>query len=500
MQFPFRKLAFAVAILSVTTFSADSLKIWIMPNGAAPQEKLEERLNQFSKKTGITTKVTVLDWGEAWTRISYALNSQNDAPDVVQLGTTWVAYFANHGKLMPLNNYLDKIDSSRFISASWNTTKIDGDSVIYSVPWFIDIRPLLANKRLMKKYGISKEDVETLDGFTEALKKVNQGKEILDDGTKVRGYAFPGKSDWNIPHNFASWIWSNGGDFIAKDQNGKWHANILSEPTLTGIAKYLGFITDSIVSIESLQSNSAQIAQQFNNGELAFIISTAEVIMQTRFEGSRGGLSNARIGTDSVIALPVPKGRAGSISFIGGSNLAIPASNKNPNAIKLLLYLTEDENLDAYTKQIGFLPPSKNILNPWSEDEIYKGLVEQLETGRTYTTIPEWSDIEQALVSMFSVTWEQMEIPSLYSTEKLYQIFKEYSEVINKRLDYTPTNIMTLAEFETIWNKNIGKKDQNTKNKDENIKNGSGINPTPFIFLFVFIISFLFSYTRKRTK
>ena len=122
-----------------------------------------------------------------------------------------------------------------------------------------------------------------------------------------------------------------------------------------------------------------------------------------------------------------------------------------------------------------------------------------LETGRTYTAIPEWGDIEQALVSMFSAVWEQLEIPALYSEEKLYQTFKDYTDNINSRLGYTPTKTMTLAEFQEIWKKalQVGSKKAPEKTTD---KNGSGINPTPFLFVIVLIVSFLFSYTRKRKQ
>ena len=215
----------------------DTLTVWIMPNGASPQEKLEQRLHLYTKKTGIKTKVVVLDWGEAWNRITTALSSGVDAPDVLQLGTTWVPYFASRGEIKPLNEWLPQIEPSRYVPVSWNTTHIDSDTTIYSVPWFIDIRPILANKRILKKNNIKPEDIATFDGFVKAIRKVNDSHETLDDGTKVRAFAFPSKIDWNIPHNFAPWMWSNGGDFIAKDQEGKWKANVLSPKTIYGIAK-----------------------------------------------------------------------------------------------------------------------------------------------------------------------------------------------------------------------------------------------------------------------
>jgi multiple sugar transport system substrate-binding protein len=159
------------------------------------------------------------------------------------------------------------------------------------------------------------------------------------EGTSIRGYAFPGKSDWNIPHNFAPWIWSSGGDFLIKRADGHWASNLMDPNTITGIGKYLRFILDSAVEVTSLRENTAQITQRFNNGELAFILNTAEVVMQTRYQGNMGGLAKARIGSDGVLVFPVPSGNAGSISFIGGSNLAIPKNMEhNGNAQKLLLF------------------------------------------------------------------------------------------------------------------------------------------------------------------
>lgn len=504
------KVAFlATAIAATASLAAQKpLTVWIMPNGASPQEKLEQRLDLFTKKTGIPTQVQVLDWGEAWNRISLALNGSQEAPDVLQLGTTWVPYFAARNEIKPLNPWLKEIKPERFVPVSWNTTHLDGDSIIYSVPWVIDIRPVLANKRILKKYGITKEDLSTYRGFVNAVKKIEHAGETLEDGTKIHGYAFPGKSDWNIPHNFAPWVWSNGGSFIAKDENGKWRANILSEETIMGIASYLHFVIDTLVQPQVLQSNTAEVAQQFNNGELALIVNTSEIVMQTRYDGAVGGLSGAKIGLDSVMVVPFPRGTAGSISFIGGSNLAIPASNSRPEAKDLLLFLVNDENLDAYTKQIGLLPSSKKVLADWAKDEDYNELVKALETGRTYPTIPEWGTMEQLLVATFSSVWEMMEIQSLYSEEKLYEIFKQYTLEINKALNYPSTNIMTSAEFKDLWRKifNEGIHHHEVKGTDETGFSdkdsivSSNLSKAPFVFAFMVILGFLFNFRRKRKQ
>jgi multiple sugar transport system substrate-binding protein len=203
------------------------------------------------------------------------------------------------------------------------------------------------------------------------------------------------------------------------------------------------------------------------------------------------------------MVLPIPQGISGSVSFIGGSNLAIPSQNTRKEALDLLLFLVNDENLDAYTKQIGLLPPSRKVLQEWAKDEEYNILVNALETGRTYVPIPEWGDLEQLFGSMFSTIWEQMEIPSLYSEEKLYEIFKQYTIEIDKKLNYPTNSFMTLAEFKDSWNQvnapledksSDSAKDTTTSVADANLKKA------PFVFVAMLVLGFLFAFFRKKKK
>ena len=110
---------FAALFATATAMAAPKpLTVWIMPNGASPQETLEKRLELYTKKTGIPTKVQVLDWGEAWNRITHALSNQQEAPDVLQLGTTWIPYFASRNEIKPLNEHLGDIQPARFVPSS----------------------------------------------------------------------------------------------------------------------------------------------------------------------------------------------------------------------------------------------------------------------------------------------------------------------------------------------------------------------------------------------
>jgi len=497
-----QKLIFMLSIALLTNvFATKHLEVWIMPNGASPQEKLEKELAFFTKETGIQTQVVVLDWGEAWNRISTALSTGKDLPAVVQLGSTWLPYFASRDELLSLNSNLNKIQPDRFVPVSFETTHIEGDSNIYAVPWFIDARALLANQKILNELNLEAKDIRNYPRFIQSLRKIKKANLKLNDGTPIQPYAFPGRNDWNIPHNFAPWIWSNGGDFISKDSIA-YRSNLLSESTIKGIARYLYFVLDTLVDPQNLTLNTAQISQQFNNGEIAFILNTSETIMQTRYKTEEGGLLNSRIGQDGVLSFPVPIGEKGSICFIGGSHLAIPAKfSDKSKAMQLLLFLTQDEFLNSYNQHIGFLPPSKKVLEEWKKVPIYNVLVNSLNNGKAYPSITEWSKIEEILGNMFSSIWALMEIPELYSSQKIYHILLQGDSLINAALERESMETVSFEEFNSFWNLAIEEIESISKTKT--VDNPQEKTPlkkhlSVGIFFLMLFFGFLYAYSKKR--
>jgi multiple sugar transport system substrate-binding protein len=446
-------LAVLFVVCCVSFSLAKPLEIWIMPNGANPQGILESILADFEKQSGLQTKVVVLDWGEAWSRIHSALE-KGEGPDVLQLGTTWVPYYASKGWLAPLDSYQEQLKMGRFLENSLKTTKVLGDSSYYAVPWFVDARVLMGNRKILDSLQIKPEDVATYEGFKKALKTISNAALTTPEGISIAPYGFPGKSDWNIPHNFAPWIWSEGGDFL-QDVNGSLQSALLNKQTIIGIRKYLGFVLDTLSSVETLKENTANVTQRFNNGELAFILNTSEVVMQTRIGQVDGGLQESPIGQAGLYTLPIPSGSEGSVSFVGGSNLCLPAAKaKSKNAIKLLEYLTQPGSLDRYTARIGFIPPDVNTLEKWGNDSLYVAMVSGAKSGKVYPSLPQWGEIEGMLVEMFSAIWSMLDEGGYYTESEFYNILAKYHQSINRKLGYSDTDSLpySLDEFIKIVN------------------------------------------------
>lgn len=480
-----KKITLILLVCAMSAFSkGDALSIWIMPNGANPQGILENLLKDFTKETNIDTRITVLDWGEAWTRIHDALEA-GKGPDVLQLGTTWVPYYADKGWLKSLNPYYDELEMGRFLESSMVTTKILGDQNIVAVPWFIDSRVLLANKRVLDEVGIDPSEITNYKSFILALQKIKENYITTAEDIPVVPFAFPGKKDWNIPHNFAPWIWSEGGSILKTSEDEELVSNLMNSKTILGIRKYIGFVMDSLASSSSLQENTANVAQRFNNGEIAFIVGTSEIIMQTRISQEEGGLKESAIGVDGLYTLPIPAGSAGSVSFVGGSNLCIPKKINPPknlararawrkrqeDAIKLLSFLTNPSSLEHYTGKIGFIPPDKDVLAKWSNDSLYMAVINGAANGRYYPPIAQWGEIEGILVEMFSEIWSLVDDTGYYTETEFYHIILKYHNMVNSKLNITQVGerVMTLDSFIKLVNSvNIKTSKDSDLNKTKN--------------------------------
>lgn len=434
-----------LALVCSASASARPVELWIMPNGANPQGIIEETLSGFEAETGLTVHVTVLDWGEAWSRISAGLDSAN-GPDVLQLGSTWVSRLAAQGKLAPLDGYATVINPGRFLTAAWKSTGIDGDATIYAVPWLVDVRVLVGNRRLLAEQGITAADVATVDGFRRTLAKLRAAHPVRA-GASVYPFAVPGKRDWNLPHNVAPWIWSQGGDFIGK-VGGRWRSRLLDRATVIGLRRYIGFVLDGLVNPVCVREDNTRISARFIDGEQVFAVPPSEIILQSRVPAAKGGTLSSRAGQDGVVTLPMPAGPAGSVAFVGGTDLAIPKPQaKNRDAVKLLLFLTRADNIDKYAGPIG-LPADAQVLRARGKDPLYADLAAQLDHGRSYPSLPVWGNVEVLLVEMLGAVWTLVDAAGADSDPALYQILVDYSARIDKLLgaeDSRPA--MTWDEF-----------------------------------------------------
>lgn len=388
---------------SGTTKRNVNLSVWIMPNSGTPDKDFMEVIKPFlDQNPNIKVTPTVLDWGSAWTKITAAATS-GQAPDITQLGNTWVSAVSAMGALEDLTpNYKDFGGDSAFVKATLSTTGIDGKSQRYAIPWFVDTRAIYYRKDACEKAGVDPtKDFDTWDSFKAALKKLN-GVEI--DGKKMSALGMPGKNDWNVVHNFSWWIWGAGGEYI---KNGK--AAINSPESVQGINFYASLAADGLMPKAALEKNSSEVEALFNSGEYATIFSGAYLAQTIKTEFAKD--STKSLDPKKVGVAIVPEGPKGRYAFFGGSDLSIFKSSKNkPEALKLLAFLASADAQVAYAKKHGNLPANAKSFDDKfvTDDPMLSVFKKQLQYGKSYPSIPGWAPSESLLQKGLSNVWDNV--------------------------------------------------------------------------------------------
>ena len=374
-----------------------TLNVWIMNNAQTDNERHFLDLVQAFSDANPTIKVvpTVLPWAVSLDRIQSALGG-GPAPDITQLGTTWVAAIASTGKLADLTGqYDDKVFRPQVLT----TTTIGGpgshDGKRFAMPWIVDTRALYYNKAACAKAGVNPaKDFATWASFKVALGKP-KGVEV--DGRRLQPL-WIATSNWNVIHSMALWIWGAGGDLVP-NANGTGGVN--APAAVAGIDYCIDLVRAGLAVLEADAKYSQSVEVMLRAGELA-----------TAIAPPIPALPDSRFGVASV-----PEGPKGRFTFLGGSALAVLKSSKHPKeATALIKFLSGEGAQIRYSTVTGYLPA---VAAEYDElllklDPIRGAFVEQMRYGRAYPSIPQWGQIEIVLRDGFTTIWETVRKPGAY--------------------------------------------------------------------------------------
>jgi multiple sugar transport system substrate-binding protein len=381
------------------------VEMWVMPNSLSPVSDIETILKPFEAKTGIKVKVTSVDWGAGWSKITTAATS-GDVPDLAQLGSTWVSAIAAMGALQDVSKeaVAQLGGPGVFVPVAWRTTGIEGTNTVSAIPWFVDARALYFRTDAFKKAGVTGKDLATWDSFKATLKKL-YAADLVFEGQPMAPLGTAGKNDWNVIHSLAPWIWMAGGDFLSADRKS---CVLDSDQAVNGVYYYMSLVKDGYVPSEYLELNTAQVSANFNSGACAMYFDgpyEAKTLTRPVDEGGASGSMAAK--NFSVVGYP--KGPNGRYTFVGGSMLGIFKQSKNKRAaFEVIKFLTAKQQQIDYAKVTGFLPARKDAFDDhfFASDPNMKLFKEAVFYGRTYPPIPAWGLLEPILTRRLGILWD----------------------------------------------------------------------------------------------
>ena len=210
---------------------------------------LTEIMNDFTEKTGIKTKVSVVKWDEYWTLLESGA-SGGSLPDVFWMHSNESQRYMSNDMLLDLTDKIaesSEIDPANYPEDIWGLYTYEDK--YYAVPKDIDTIALWYNKKMFDEAGLEYPTADwTWDDVTEAAKKLTK-----DDGSQY-GLAMGNGSNQDGYYNM---VYDNGGYIINDD---KTQSGWDDPKTIEAMQTMEGWINDGVMpSLETMSENGNDV-------------------------------------------------------------------------------------------------------------------------------------------------------------------------------------------------------------------------------------------------
>ncbi|BBE31676.1 sugar ABC transporter substrate-binding protein [Tepiditoga spiralis] len=395
-------LIFVLVIFSVLSFSKTKIVLWQFMMGDDVSKNI---LAGFEKENpDIDVEVVQLSWANGFDKIVTAF-AANAAPDVLELGNTWVANFAKQGVLFDMSNTMKNNPEI----VGWNQSEFNGK--YWGVPWLLGTRAMYYNIDLFTKAGLDPTNPpKTWDEMLEAAKKIDALGSDIHGVAMASGEPYSPWQEWFLPA-----VWGNRGRVISKD---------LKKATFNSIEVQEAAKFYKDLSKYALKTKISDLQAAFGEGKIGMWITGSGAISQ---------LSSTYPNTNFYVSyVPKPSNYRGfSASFAGGEILTISnQSKKKYAAVKLINYLTRPEVAMKITKRVPAIFPSnsKASNDPWFEDNPMSLIFfKQNATAVPVPPHPKWGDIQTEVTSAIE------EI--ILNNEDINKTLDKYNKKIQEILD-----------------------------------------------------------------
>ncbi|WP_277959789.1 extracellular solute-binding protein [Frigoribacterium faeni] len=319
-----------------------TLTVWVMEGDYTP-DTIDAINKAYNEATGGKVDVQKQTWDGITTKVSTAL-ATNTPPDVLDLGNTQVAGYAENGGLVDLTSYADDLRQGQtWLGGLEEPATIDGS--LYGVPGFGGARAVIYNKQMWADAGVTEEPT-TFDQLEADLDKVKAANPASD----FSAFYQPGEY-WHAGMQF---VWDAGGE-IATSDDGTWTGTMSSPEAVEGLTAYKEF--QNAYSTPSSQTASAKtpdINQIFADGKAGAILNSNGALDLIK-------AANPAMTDDALGTFPMP-GISGENQpvVLGGSDWGIAAKSQNTDlALQWIKIATSPEVQQDYVFGVdGWIPNS----------------------------------------------------------------------------------------------------------------------------------------------
>ena len=327
-----------------------------------------------AENPGIKVNAVSHEWAELHDTVLVSAKS-NALPDVARCDIAWLPEFQKMGILVALDEEMPNFAevSGKLLDSAMSTAIINGH--YYALALNTNSKIVFYNKAMLEAAGVSIP--ATMEEWIEAVKKLS-GENAK--GQQVWGWNEPALAGWNI----CPFIWSFGGALTNEDQtiatgyiNGP--ATVKAVETFAELVK-AGAIT-------GFNAGDIPMTDGFGTGRYAMMLEgpwkSAELA---------GAYPDVAYGT-----APIPAGEGGSISVLGGEDIAMFNTPNKEAAWKFMQFMT-GEYAETEMAKCGQIPVNRAALESDTvKTADYAPFIEAIQTAKARPTVAAWSEMDNGL-------------------------------------------------------------------------------------------------------
>jgi ABC-type glycerol-3-phosphate transport system substrate-binding protein len=361
------------------TTSSNTIKFWHFWSEPHQKQAIQALIEQFEKENDCKVELTELSWNDGKTKLIAAFNS-GVGPDVLELGSDWIAQFSAINVLSPINE--DSADLGKFLEYSLPPAK--WEDKYYAVPWIVDTRVMFYNKALMQRAGLDTLPPKTYSELIDYSNKINNV-----DNDNIYGFGTNGSDPHRLYKKILPMFWTYGGDIL--DDNGN--------PIINSPSNMSALTTYQQLSRLGIIETQRQLDAIFAKGNIGFVFSGAWLMEKIKNENPTLDYGVALMPN---VELTTTTSKRPGISFLGCEFLSINAkTDKKDLSMKLIKFLTDGKQALTLSKQFaeaGFPADKQYFEDPYFKQNHNKYVfAQQLAYSKSTPVYPKWLDVEQAI-------------------------------------------------------------------------------------------------------
>jgi multiple sugar transport system substrate-binding protein len=257
----------------------------------------------------------------------------------------------------------------------------------YGLPLDTNTRVLISNSTALASAGISAPPATFADLKTDATKLAAK---------KVAVFADSGLQGWNV----YPWIWSAGGEITSPDGT-KATGYLNSDKSVAGVQMLVDlYKAGAVPNLIIGNKGATQTSDGLPKGQYANILDGPWM----------AGIWAGQYASFKPVYSQVPAGPGGSISVVGGEDIAMSAGSKNQDAAETFIRFTQTADYQLAMAKTGQMSVVKSLDSQEAAMvPAFAPYIKQLQTAKQRPAVPEASQIDTVLANELTKAFQGSE-------------------------------------------------------------------------------------------